>query len=130
MSEKQSERREMSFTAEAVRSEMRQRVRDITALAPEDSRKAALRFTASVLRLPYDRVRRLFYGEARRVEAHEADQIRAYCEAAQKLIDARAKYEAERAEFLRSARPSLARLSPPSLPDVEVQEAPVKRRRK
>lgn len=129
MSEKQSERREMSFTAEAVRSEMRQRVRDIAALAPDDSRKAALSFTASVLRLPYDRVRRLFYGEARRVEAHEADQIRAYCEAAQKLIDARAEYEAKRAEFLRSARPALARLSPPTLPPVETQPA-LKRRGK
>jgi hypothetical protein len=115
MSDKSSEKPEMTFTAEAIRSEMRQRVRTIAALSPEDNRKAALRFTAMVLRLPYDRVRRLFYGEARRVDAHEADQIRAYCEHAQDLIQKRADYEAERARFIAEAHPALGRLVPPAI---------------
>lgn len=124
MSEKRSESREMSFTAEATRSEMRERVRSVVALSPEDGRKAALSFAAGVLGMPYARVRRLYYGDARRVEAHEADQIRAYCDAAQEIIEARQKYERERLEFLKTARPSLARLAPPALTD-----KPVKRRR-
>ncbi len=107
----------MSFTAEATRSEMQERVRTIAALAPEGGRKAALRFTALVLRMPYDRVRRLFYGEARRIDAHEADRIRAYVNQAQDLIQKRAAYEAERLEFIKTAHPALARLSPPSLSD-------------
>lgn len=115
MPDKPSEKLEMTFTAEAIRSEMRERVRTIAALSAEDNRKAALRFTAMVLRLPYDRVRRLFYGEARRVDAHEADQIRAYCEQAQDLIQRRAEYEAERARFIAEAHPALAKLAPPTL---------------
>lgn len=105
----------MSFTADAIRSEMQERVRTIAALSPEDSRKAALRFTAGILRMPYDRVRRLFYGEARCIEAHEADQIRAYFDAAHKLIEARERYDAERAAFLAEAHPVLARLAPPQV---------------
>jgi site-specific DNA-cytosine methylase len=104
MSHKRCEGAQMSCAAE-VRTEMQQHVRAIAALAPEDSRKAALSFAANVLRMPFDRVRRLFYGQARRVEAHEADQIRAYVEAAHKLIEARAKYEADRAAFLATAGP-------------------------
>ncbi len=90
----------MSFTAEAVCAEMQGHVQRVAALAPEDSRKAALTFTARVLRLPIARVKALFYGEARRIEAHEADQIRAYVQAAEKLITARADYEALRQQYL------------------------------
>jgi hypothetical protein len=126
--EKGTPERRMYFTAEGVRAELRQRVRDITALSPEDSRKAALRFTASVLKLPYSRVKRWYYDEVRRVEAHEADQIRAYFEAAHKLIEARAKYETERAEFL-TAHPALVKVAPPSVDVVEVPQARVKRRK-
>ena len=134
MSDKRSEAAEMSFTAEAIRSEMQQRVRDIAALAPDNGRKAALSFAAGVLQMPLDRVRRLFYGEARRIEAHEADQIRAYVEAAHKLIQAREDYEALRREFVATAHPSVARLTAAPLADDEIQqggEAPqpkVKRR--
>ena len=105
----------MTITADATRAEIRQRVLDIAALAPEDSRKAALRFTASVLGLPFARVKRWYYDEVRRVEAHEADQIRAYFDAAQKLIQARADYEALRREYLATAHPSLARFAPGAL---------------
>ena len=98
-------------------AEMRAHVRTITALAPEDGRKAALRFAAMVLRLPFYRVKKLYYGEARRVDAHEADRIRAYVDQAQDLIQKRAAYEAERLAFLKAAHPTLARLSPPSIGD-------------
>ena len=122
MSETPSEKSEMSFTAEAVRAEMRQHISAIAALAPGDSRKAALGFAAKVLRLPFGRVKCLFYGEARRIDAHEADQVRAYVQAAQQLIDKKADYERQRREFV-EAHPRLARLAPrPSVPD-EVSEA-------
>lgn len=105
----------VSFTADAVRAEMLAHVQTIAGLAPEDSRKAALRFTARLLGLPFARVKAHYYGEARQVPAHEADQVRAYVAAAEKLIEARAKYEAERAAFC-EAHPALARLAPPALP--------------
>jgi hypothetical protein len=122
MAEISSEKSEIQFTAEAVRAEMRQHISVIAALAPEDSRKAALAFAARVLRLPFGRVKCLFYGEARRIDAHEADQVRAYVQAAQQLIDSRAAYEKQRAEFVAS-HPRLARLVPrPPVPD-EVSQA-------
>lgn len=121
VSEIPSPSKEMSFTAEATASEMRRHVGRVVALAPEDqdgvraSRKAALVFAANVLRLPFSRVKALFYGEARRIEAHEADQVRAYVYAAQKLIRARADYEQTRAEFLKDASPLMASMAPPAL---------------
>ncbi len=130
MADNRSERPEMSYSPEAVRSEMREHVRNIAALAPDDGRKDSLRFAASVLRIPFDRVRRLFYGEARRVEAHEADQIRAYVEAAHKLIEARAEYEAQRREFLATAHPTVARLAPGPLERPAVQESGETERRR
>jgi hypothetical protein len=121
-SETSSKSTEMAFTAEAVRDEMRQRVRDIAALAPEDSRKAALAFAARVLRLPFGRVKCLYYGEARRIDAHEADQIRAYVHAASKMMEARADYERQRREFLAQAHSALVRLAPPPLRGTEVPQ--------
>lgn len=112
----------MSYTADGVRAEMQEKVRDVVALAADDSRKAALAFASRVLNLPFDRVRRLFYGQARRIEAHEADQIRAYVEAATKLIEARADYEKLRRAFLAEAHPALVRLAPCPLVAEEVSE--------
>lgn len=112
----------MSFTADAVRNEMRQHVKDVAALAPNNGRKDALRFAANILRLPYGRVKSLFYGEARRIDAHEADQIRAYVQAATELIEARADYEKQRADFL-ATHPRLACLLPRALEGQEVSEA-------
>lgn len=117
MAHKSCERRHMSGAA-AVRNEMQQRVRDIAALA-DGNRKAAIAFAAKVLNLPFDRVRRLYYGQARRIEAHEADRIRAYVEAAAKLIEARADYEKQRREFV-ERHPVLSRLAAASVSRVEV----------
>lgn len=117
-----SENSDMAFTAEAVRAEMQGHVKRVAALAAEDGRKAALRFAAGVLKIPYGRVRSLFYGEARRIDAHEADQIRAYVEAAHKLIQARAEYEALRVQYLAAAHPNLARFAPRPLADDAVSQ--------
>lgn len=111
----------MAHTADAVRDEMRGHVRAVAELVPEENRKAALRFAANALRLPYCRVKSLFYGEARRIDAHEADQIRAYVQAAADLIQARADYEKQRADFL-AAHPRLAGLAPRPLPRTETVE--------
>lgn len=116
------ENSKMSFTAEAVRDEMQEHVRAVAALGPADNRKAALQFAAKVLCLPFSRVHCLFYGKARRVEAHEADQIRAYVQATEKLIQARAKYEADRKAFL-EAHPSMGRFAPGPLAEPAVPEA-------
>lgn len=105
----------MAFTAEAACAEMRAHVKTVVALAPEDGRKAALSFAARALHLPFGRVKQLFYGEARRIEAHEADRIRAYVDAASKLIEARAEYDRQRKEFLAGAGPVVARLAPPEV---------------
>lgn len=121
MVHKRCEVKHMSGAA-AVRNEMQQRVREVAALA-EGNRKAALAFAARVLNMDFDRVRRIFYGQARRIEAHEADQIRAYVTAAQKLIQARAEYEALRKEFVTNAHPALVRVSPSKLAEDEVSQA-------
>lgn len=112
----------MSFTFEAVRDEMRGHVKAVAALAAEDGRKPALAFAARVLGLPFSRVKKLFYGEAQRIDAHEADRIRAYVQAAEKLIQARAEYETERERFVRS-HPRLAALAPPPLDESPVPQA-------
>ena len=115
-----SEMSDATFTADAVRKEMRGHVEAVASLAPNDSRKAALAFAAKLLRLPFGRARSLYYGEARRIDAHEADQIRAYVAAAQKLIQARADLEALRDEFVAHASPALACLAPRELAADEV----------
>lgn len=112
----------MSYSAEAVCDEMQGHVSRLVSLSPGESRKAAIRFAAGILHLPYSRVKRLFYGEARRIEAHEADQIRAYVEAATRLIEARGEYERQRQQFL-SAHPTLARLAPGPVGGTDVQAA-------
>lgn len=116
-----SENRNMAYTAAAVREEMQQHVRAVAALAPDDGRKSAFAFAAGVLGLPYPRVRALFYGLAGRIDAHEADQIRAYVQQAEALIKARQDYEQRRQEFLANAPRFMARLVPPALPAVVVQ---------
>lgn len=115
-----SEMSDVAFTAEAVRDEMRQHVGSVVALAPE-SRKAGLTLAAKLLRLPVGRVRSLFYGEARRIDAHEADQVRAYVRAAQELIQARADVERQRDEFI-ATHPALARFAPPALARTQALE--------
>lgn len=122
MTEKPSSDRR-TFTRDASRDEMRSRLRLIVGLAPEHNRKAGIAFAAQVLRLPYGLCKRLLYGEVQTIEAHLADQIRAYCDAASKLIEARQRYEKSRAEFLATASPGLARLVPPAISDSAVPVA-------
>lgn len=119
MAHKPCERKHMSG-AIATRDELFQRVREVVGLG-DGNRKAAIAWAAKVLDLPFDRVRRLYYGQARRIEAHEADQIRAYVEQASALIQSRAEFEALREAFIRN-RPSLARLVPPALPRTQAIE--------
>lgn len=109
MSDKASE--SFEITPESVRDEMQGKVAAIVDIAPHRNRKAAIAWTAKNLCLPFGRVRSLFYGEARRIDAHEADKIRAYVEAAEKMMNARAEYEATRADFIRNY-PRLSRFVP------------------
>lgn len=118
-----SENSDMSFTVEGSRREMQQHVRAVAGLASDDGIKSALNFAAGILRLPYQRVRALYYGEARRIDAHEADQIRAYVKQAETLIEARHQYENRRQEFLANAPRFMARLAPPALPKVAATDA-------
>jgi hypothetical protein len=111
----------MTFTFEATREEMRGHVSAIVELAPGGSRKAAIAWAARALAHPFARVRCLYYGNARRIDAHEADKIRAYVEQAQDLIDARGEYEKRRQDFL-AAHPRLARLVPGPLERTEVSQ--------
>lgn len=136
-SEKSSE---PAMTAEAVRDEMKGHIGSIVALVPEGSRKTALSYASRVLGLPFGRVRSLYYGEARRIDAHEADRVRAYVHAAHKLIEARAQYESLRRSYFDEvkAHPALSRSAPGPLVDDEVSReaqavvdkvAPLRRRR-
>ena len=121
MAHKSYEHKHMSGAA-AVRNEVCQQVRDVVALV-DGNRKAAIAFASKALNLPFDRVRRMYYGQARMIHAHEADQIRAYVQAAQELIEARASYEALRSNYLANAHPSLLRLAPPELAADEISAA-------
>lgn len=112
----------MSVTAEAVRVEMQGHLKTVADLAPSTNRKAALAWAARAIGLPPARIRSLFYGEARRVEAHEADQIRAYVKAAEKLLGARQDYEQKRRDFLRD-HPNLVRLIPREVRDDALSRA-------
>lgn len=118
-----SEKSDMAFTAEAVRDEMQRHVSAVASLVPDACRKSALQFAASALRMPYGRVRSMFYGEARRIDAHEADKIRAYVEAAHQLIEARAEYDRQRAAFVAEAHPAVLRLAQKAGLGAEVSEA-------
>lgn len=121
------------FTPERAREEMRGHLRVIARMTDEPNRKAALAFAARVLEMPYWRVSEIFYGRARRIEAHEADRIRAFVWQADKVIKARAKLEAERRAFLAEAPAFMGRLAPAAIPEMaaetEATPAPVKRSR-
>lgn len=119
------------FSSEADRAEMQRHLKLIAGFSLADNRKAALRFAASVLKIPHDRVRRLYYGEARRIEAHEADRIRSCVETAQKVIDARAEYDAARKEYVAavSGGPQVAAQSVVGVAaETEAAPAPVAKR--
>jgi hypothetical protein len=118
------------FSRENSREEMRQHLRVIAGLSMEENRKAALRFVSMVLGLPYDRVSRIFYGQAHRIEAHEADRIRAYVQQGERLIARRAELNAQIREFRAQAPASLAGSAPASLPDMVMEPPPEKMKRR
>jgi hypothetical protein len=92
----------MAISPEAVRAEIEQHVRSIVELFAGNGRKAALARAARALQMPESRVTKLYYGLARRIEAHEADNIRAFMKSAENLVQARAEYEAKWREFTKS----------------------------
>lgn len=113
----------MQNAAEAVRAEISEHVTTIVGFAPGDSRKAAIAWAARVLGMTYSRVRTLLYGTAE-PWAHEADKIRAYVTAAQKLIEARDAYDATRREYLclAASDPRLLAKTPDPLPRTPLSE--------
>lgn len=110
----------MSFTAEAIRVEMTDRVQETVRYSPGSSVKARLTAAARLLGLSVGRVADYVYGEVRRVEAHEADTIRANHEVARKhFLAFEAEYRRKRDEMVRRAPGYLGALLPPSVGEVE-----------
>lgn len=109
----------MSFTAEAVRERLTEQVKEIVEVSPGNSVKERLRTAARYLGMPFSRVQDYLYGEVRLPPAHEADQIRAYYQAARELVEARNAYEERRSRFLRN-HPNFARFVPSALEDDEL----------
>lgn len=85
--------------------------------AAGSSVKARLRATARTMGLPAGRLADFYYREARRVEAHEADRIRACAAKAarRELIRREAEYAAARARLVAEAPRGLGWLCPPAL---------------
>lgn len=127
MSEKPSKDAEM-VTNEHVAETMHEFVLEAAEPAePGESRKSMLRRAARRLGLPIRRVYGLFYREARQIAADE------YLNAQQKIIERRKQraaalrreletldrleqdYARDRAEFLETAHPLMAKLAPPDL---------------
>lgn len=128
MSEKTWEFYHKRFTRENSKREAREGIRIIAGLDVDGNRKSAITFAARALGIPIARVTEIYYGRAHRIDAHEADRIRAYLEQVNHLIAERARLNAEIREFRAEAPASLGALHPPSLPDLEVQAAQVTRR--
>lgn len=103
-------------TAAAIRAELTDKVHKLTHISTEPSVKGRLNALARHLKMPAGRVAKYWYGLIPCPPAHEADMIRAYYDAAQKLIQARQEYEDMRTDFLRNY-PSMARIAPGSLQD-------------
>jgi hypothetical protein len=107
----------MTFTADTVRSELTENVKDTVRHSPGETVKARLRSAARFLGLPMGRVQDYWYGEVRRVEAHEAMQIQERTLAAKRarLVRLEAEYRALRAELVADAPRGLGWLAPPAL---------------
>jgi len=110
----------MAYTAEAVRAEITAHVKSTVDASPGPTVKARLRAAARALGLPVGRVADYHYGEVRRVEAHEADQIRQRARAAKERELARlaAQYQALRAELVAEAPRGLGWLVPAEIGSV------------
>ena len=70
-----------------------------------ESVKAAIRRASQLLSLPFSRVRNIWYGDARRIDAHEMDRLRQAAERADHL-SAIAEMEALRGRLSPSATPT------------------------
>ena len=101
----------MPISAEAVREELTAKVDDLVRAAPGATVKERLRAASRYLGIPFSRVQDYWHREVRRIEAHEADQIRHYYQAAKELIEANRAYEAHRKQFL-ERHPVLGRFAP------------------
>ena len=112
------------FTPEGSRREMQRSLRLIAGLAVDGNRKAAIAFAARVLGIPVARVQEMMYGRARRIDAHEADRIRAYVWQAELV-----QLNAEIRKFRGEAPASLVAVAPKPLPDLEAQPTPIGRKR-
>lgn len=89
--------------------------------------KGRFAYLAKKLGVKVGRVRHYWYGDVRRVEAQEADQIRerAWLAEQERLAQQLRDYEASRREFIDKAPRALARLVPPSLAEAEGHELPL-----
>lgn len=110
-------------TAAAVRAEMTGKVRQLAGTSTETSVKGRLRALARHLGLSPGRIAKYWYGLIPCPPAHEADQIRAYYQAAQELIEARAAYEKRRDNFVRDHR-NLAFAVPSPIVDMALATPP------
>jgi hypothetical protein len=107
----------MTFTADSVRSDLTECVKDTVRNSPGETVKGRLRSAARFLGLPIGRVQDFWYGEVRRIEAHEAIQIRERTLEAKRARLARleAEYTTLRAELAAEAPRGLGWLCPPAL---------------
>jgi hypothetical protein len=112
----------MSFTAEAVNTEITGLVRDIISGSSGETVKARLRSAARSLGLGVSRVADYYYGEVRRIEAHEADQIRYKAPIAQheQMLRMHREYMAKRAKVASRTPWPLAPLLPPDVGEEEM----------
>lgn len=125
-SENQEKGVEMSdVTTESIRTRMQAIVREAAAPAEVgESVKAAIRRASMTLRMPFGRVKRHWYGEARMVSAAEYINAQLRIEARRKAEAGRlraqlkileSQYAADREGFLHDASPLVARLVPPAV---------------
>lgn len=120
--EKRSKGRTMSsFTAPSVVHEMRDHVMGVARTHGGRSVKSMIAHAAKKLGITPARAENYWYGEVRRVEAQEADQIRERAQLArlEALATLKRDYEAARREFISTAPRALAVLVPPALGDDE-----------
>lgn len=95
-SKKRLERRMIS-TPESIRYEMKDRARDLVEFAKvfkNEKAEAALAAYAWSVRVSFSRLREIYYGNARRIEGWETDNIRALYQQFEPLIQQHKKNQA------------------------------------
>lgn len=113
----------MAFAAETVNAELIGAVKETVSASPGATVKARLRAAARFIGLPIGRVQDYWYGEVRRIEAHEAELIRARARQAKlaKLARLEAEYRKLQAEVVAEAPAGLGWLAPPALGEETVE---------